>query len=157
MIYLHPNKSEPLRWRVQDKALKEQAYFSFSHYGSKDAAKSAANKFAEKLRKRRIARNERLNLDYNRLFDEKGFVRGMSFREKNGQLFLVAQATKHGKQKKNTRTLHNRTLYQAFTELSDWIMQIKDIEPTIEIKIDLKKSYRMLRNIQSNQIAKTSE
>ncbi|HAS4037866.1 TPA: hypothetical protein I6696_003543 [Vibrio cholerae] len=49
MIYLHPNKSEPLRWRVQDKALKEQAYFSFSHYGSKDAAKSAANKFAEKL------------------------------------------------------------------------------------------------------------
>ncbi|HGS4617178.1 TPA: hypothetical protein ACMDTM_003336 [Vibrio cholerae] len=124
---------------------------------SKDAAKLAAKKFAEKLKQRRIARNERFNLDYNRLFDENGYVRGMSFREKNGRSLLVAQATQNGKQKKNTRTLHNRTLYQAFMELSEWIMQIKDIEPTLEIKIDLKKSYRMLRNIQSNKIVKMSE
>lgn len=146
-IHLHPNKLEPKRWRVQDKALNEQVYFPFSKYGSKEAAKLAAKEFDEKLKLRRVARAERLKLDYNRLFDKNGCVRGLSIRKKNGQLMLVAQVTKNRKQKKNSRTLHNRSLYQAFIELASWIVDEKDIELTTEIKIELKNSYRMLWKI----------
>ncbi|WP_269149687.1 hypothetical protein [Vibrio anguillarum] len=42
MLHLHPNKSNPERWRVQDKSLNEQVYFPFAKYGSKEAAFSAA-------------------------------------------------------------------------------------------------------------------
>ncbi|MEF2482200.1 hypothetical protein V4D09_02710 [Vibrio mimicus] len=153
MICPHPSKNNPVRWRVQDKVLQEQKYFSFAQFGSKERAWFEAVKFSERLKMRRKARELRLSLDLNQLFDEYGRVRGVFFTKSNGRVILKAQFTQAGKQVSNTRTLHNRSLRDAYDELCDWLLESKDLKLTLDMKRLLVRSYRQFEMANQTQVS----
>lgn len=146
-LYLHPNKNEPKRWKVQDKVLGVQKYFSFSEFGSQQAALVEAHKFIDNVRERRKARSLRMSLGLNQLFHENGMVRGLVVVEREGQLIVKLQFTKDGKQISNSRSLNNRTLRDAFDELCDWFIESKGICRTREIQLELRKSFTLFERV----------
>ncbi|ARR10566.1 unknow (plasmid) [Vibrio campbellii] len=142
MICLHPNKEDPRAWRVQDKVLKEQIYFYFCRYGSKDLARVEAEKCQDDFNKRRHARAMRLELDMNKLFDENGAVRGLGVTRSRGNTVLKAQFTLERKQVSTTRTLHNRSVREAFDSLVVWLAEAKGVELTHDLKRMSRNAFR---------------
>lgn len=143
MICLHPNKEDPRAWRVQDKVLGEQKYFYFCRYGSKDLARVEAEKCQDDFNKRRKARAMRLQLDMNQLFDENGAVRGLGVtRAKRVILVLKGQCMIDGKQQSTTRTLHNRSVREAFDSLVVWLAEAKGVELTHDLKRMSRNAFR---------------
>lgn len=152
MICLHPNTTEPKRWRVQSKTLNEQKYFSFIEYGSQSSALAAAKAYSEKLNERKRFKHLRLDLDVNRLFNENGHVRGLSLFKSKNQWVLKAQCTKNHKQISTSRSLKNKTLRDAFDEVCEWIIKTKEIDCTKSIQRELFKSYCLFESLNSDKI-----
>ncbi|MFV0576710.1 MAG: hypothetical protein ACK5NC_15015 [Vibrio sp.] len=140
-----------MRWRVQDKILNEQRYFSFKDFGSQEAALEAAQKYQADLDRRRKIRLARHELSHNKLFDKDGMIKGMRIGQRDGIPLLIAQVTYNGKQRKNTRRLTTHSLYQAYDQLCAWVMEIKEIEPDVYLRMDIKKSFFLFRNMTKNQ------
>ncbi|AZS26254.1 hypothetical protein DYL72_15205 [Vibrio anguillarum] len=92
-----------------------------------------------------MARRERLALDYNRMFNENGLVRGLSIYPHKGKLVLSAQFMVNRKLSKKSRTLHNRSLFDGFNELCHWLMKSKNIDPSLDIKRQFKPSFLLLK------------
>ncbi|WCP84174.1 hypothetical protein PQE20_27095 (plasmid) [Vibrio harveyi] len=151
---MHPNKEDPRAWRAQDKVLKEQKYFYFSRYGSKELAHVEAKKCQHDFGKRRQARALRLQLDMNQLFDENGAVRGLGVTRTNGQVLLKAQCTLDRKQVSTTRTLHNRSVREAFESLVIWLAKAKGVELTHDLN---RMSLSAFRTFEIEHKAKLSE
>lgn len=152
MICLHPNATEPKRWRVESKALNEQKYFSFEKYGSQSSALAAAKAYSKKLKDRKRFKDLRLDLDVNRLFNDSGDVRGLSLYKSRGVWTLKAQCTKNHKQISTTRSLKNKTLRDAFDEVCAWIIKTKEIDCTKSIQRELFKSYCLFESLNSDKI-----
>lgn len=144
MYCLHPSKDNPTSWRLEYKSLSVQEYFSFKKFGSESKAKKAMLIRDKELAKRKRAAELRTELDINLVFDDYGNVKGLGFvnSSKNG-LFAKMQVTINGKQRSNTRTLHNRSVGEAFDELVLWRMEQLNIKPSLDIKRQLKMARKM--------------
>lgn len=135
-ILAHPSKQNVKRYRVQDKVLGIQEYFSISQYGDK------AYKFAEirqkKLDKIRMLRNIRLNLDINKIFYPDGSIIGLKRSTRNRKQKLVEifkiQVGISGKQKNTDVTITNRTFQDAYNIAQKKILSLRNIKQSLEIK-----------------------
>lgn len=144
MYCLHPSTKNPTCWRLEYKSLGVQEYFSFKRFGSQAKAKKAMLIRDKELAKRKRAAELRTELDINLMFDDYGNVKGLGFvnSSKNG-LYAKMQVTINGKQRSNTRTLHNRSAGVAFDELVNWRMSELHIKATMDIRRQLKMARKM--------------
>ncbi|EGR3852999.1 hypothetical protein DEH12_16690 [Vibrio cholerae] len=148
-IMLYPNKTEPTAYRIQDKVLGVQRYFAFSRYGSDQKAKQTAKAALEELKRRRRMRELRLELDANQLFYPDGRVIGLRTAKKTIKgrevPILIAQITVDGKQIKTDRRLLNRSFFDVYRDIQDWILTKKGIERTPEITQRFKQAAWLYR------------
>ncbi|EKA3724407.1 hypothetical protein ACEZRY_004697 [Vibrio vulnificus] len=153
MICLYPTKENPTSWRLQYKSLIVQVYFPFKKYDSRDAALLVAQERANALEQRKIAQKLRSELDYNRIFDELGNVKGLGFKGLGKKDLLARmQVTVNGKQIGTTRRLCNRDLIDAFKELAYWRMAKLNISPDYDIKRQLKVSFRLFEQAYQHRL-----
>ncbi|EOW9487973.1 hypothetical protein ACOCGL_003439 [Vibrio cholerae] len=148
-IMLYPNKTEPTAYRIQDKVLGVQRYFTFSRYGSDQKARQTAKAALEELQRRRRMRELRLELDANQLFYPDGRVIGLRTAKKTIKgrevPILIAQITVDGKQIKTDRRLLNRSFFDVYRDIQDWILTKKGIERTPEITQRFKQAAWLYR------------
>lgn len=130
-IMLHPSKAEPKRFRVQDKILGVQKYFSLND-------KAAADKFWQECMQKRKYRALRLELPINQVFNDDGSVKGLQRKIRNRsdrpsyECFEIQLSTSKG-QKKTEITLANKTFEYAYKQAQDKILAMLNIERTYEI------------------------
>ncbi|MCW8996112.1 MAG: hypothetical protein OQK77_09905 [Psychromonas sp.] len=133
----HPTAKHPVRYRVQDKVLGVQEYFSASKYGSLEKAKIAAEKRQAELDVKRAYRSRRLDLDINKIFHGDGSVIGLKRRlkkrgDKTVEIFAI-QVGVAGKQVNTQVTITNKTFQQAYKLAQDKILELRGIERCYEI------------------------
>ncbi|EQB0495880.1 hypothetical protein ACYAPA_003700 [Vibrio mimicus] len=148
-IMLYPNKTEPTAYRIQDKVLGVQSYFAFGRYGSDQKALQTAKAALEELKRRRRMRELRLELDVNQLFYPDGRVIGLRTAKKTIKgrevPILIAQITVDGKQIKTDRRLLNRSFFDVYRDIQDWILTKRGIERTPEITKRFKQAAWLYR------------
>jgi hypothetical protein len=137
----HPNKQNIKRYRVQDKILGIQEYFSIAKYG--DKAKILAEKRQEEISQKRIYRQIRMQLDINRIFNPDGTVKGLkrTLKNKSGSIkqVLQIQIRVNGKQKKTDITIDNKTFKQAYLLAQNKILELRKIDHSLEITAMFQK------------------
>ncbi|OXX19157.1 hypothetical protein B9J87_09650 [Vibrio sp. V19_P1S1T109] len=131
-----------------------QEYFSFSKYGTKEAALLALIKREEELSKRLKAKRLRSEIPYNMIFDKDENLKGTSFtcHPVRGQLVKM-QVTVNGKQKSTSRRVNNNDLIDVFLGLANWRMAKLGIVPCRVIKAQLRSSFKLFeRKLHHNKI-----
>lgn len=147
-VMLHPNKENPERYRVLDKELGIQEYFSFTKYGRKKAKKLADERQAE-IDKRKNAMSLRAELGINKIFAQDGSVRGLRRRIRNRenrkeQVLLSLQVTVAPNVHKSKEiSLGNRTFEEAYALVQQTLIEWHDLEMTYEIKQGFIKAKRL--------------
>jgi len=140
-VMAHPNKQNIKRYRVQDKVLGIQEYFSISKYGNK--AKTLAEKRQKDISQKRLYRQIRMQLDINKIFHPDGTVIGLkrALKNKSGTIknILHIQISIKGKQKKTDITINNKTFEQAYLKAQNKILELREIEHSPEITGMFKK------------------
>jgi len=140
-VMAHPNKQNIKRYRVQDKVLGIQEYFSIAKYG--DKAKILAEKRQKEISQKRLYRKIRMELDINKIFHPDGTVIGLKRTSKNksGSIKSIFHIQIHvnGKQKKTDITIDNKTFEQAYLKAQNKILELREIEHSLEIKQMFKK------------------
>ncbi|MCQ9091281.1 hypothetical protein [Vibrio alginolyticus] len=148
-LMLYPNKHAPKGWRLQDRVLNEQHFFSAHRFGSLDKAKREAEKVQARLATRRHYHDLRQQLDINRVFYPDGRVRGLQRKTKcvrgQDQPMLIAQVTVNGKQVKTDRRLANRCFHEVYTSIQAWILDKRGITRTQEITQQFEDSAHWYR------------
>ena len=130
-IMLHPSKADPQRFRVQDKLLGIQKYFSLDN-------EVQANKCWQQCLEKRKYRQLRQELSINRLFNEDGSVKGLkrSIRHRKDrpsyECFEIQVSTTFG-QKKTEITVANKKFEDVYRQTQDKILALLNIERTYEI------------------------
>lgn len=134
-VMAHPSKENVQRYRVQDKVLGIQEYFSIAKHGEK--ARALAERRQKEIARKRHLRQIRMQLDINKIFNADGTVIGLkrTFKNKSGAIkdILHIQITVNGKQKKTDITVENKTFKQAYKQAQDKILALRGIEPSVEI------------------------
>lgn len=134
-IMAHPSRQNIKRYRVQDKVLGIQEYFSIAKYGNK--AKILAEKRQKEISQKRLYRKLRMQLDINKIFHQDGTVIGLKriMKVKSGSLKSVffIQISMNGKQKKTDITIDNKTFEQAYLKAQNKILALRGIEHSPEI------------------------
>jgi len=140
-VMAHPNRKNIKRYRVQDKVLGIQEYFSIAKYG--DKAKILAEKRQEEISQKRLYRQIRMQLDINKIFHCDGTVIGLkrTLKNKSGSIkkVLHIQISVNGTQKKTDITIDNKTFEQAYLKAQNKILELRGIEPSAEITEMFKK------------------
>ncbi|MCP4483809.1 MAG: hypothetical protein GY823_04510 [Flavobacteriaceae bacterium] len=140
-IMAHPNIQNIKRYRVQDKVLGIQEYFSITKHG--DKAKILAEKRQEEISKKRQYRQIRMQLDINQIFHSDSTIIGLkrTLKNKNGSIkeVLHIQISVNGKQKKTDITIDNKPFEQAYLKAQNKILELRKIERTSEITEMFKK------------------
>lgn len=125
----HPNSKNVERYRVQDKVLGVQEYFSPSKFGGLKKAKIAAEKRQLQLDKKRAIRAKRLALDINKIFRDDGSVYGLArrFKKRNNKIveIFAIQVGENGRQINTEVTITNRTFHQAYKLAQDKILELR--------------------------------
>ncbi len=143
----HPNKENPERYRVQDKVLGVQKYFSIAKYGEK--ALSMAEEYQQQLNEKRKYREIRLNLGINKLFDSNGSVRGLSrrTRKRKGRAdydCLAIQVTVEKNVQKGTEiVLNGKKFEDAYRQAQDALLKLHNLERTPEITKMFQQTKRL--------------
>jgi len=133
-VMLHPNKENPLRYRVQIKKLGINEYFSFAKYGIEHAQRLAHERQSE-LEKVLKARSLSEELGVNRLFATDGRVKGLrrKGRERVGrksyECFSLTANKKH-----TEFVIKDGNFDSAYEMAQNWLLQNHDIESTYEIR-----------------------
>lgn len=144
---LHPNREEPQRFRVWDRELGVQAYFSFKKYG-KDKAEKMARELQKDLDKRKRARRLQEELGINRLFDSEGRVRGLrrKVRNRDGRKtyeFLSIQVVVAPKtQRTKEISLNCRSFDEAWELVKETLLEFHGLKSNYEIQQGFKKARR---------------
>lgn len=147
-IMLHPNKENPQRYRVFDKETSTQAYYSFAKHG-KDQAEKLAIEHEKKVQEKKLMRSLIKNLDYNKIFDDKGNVRGLRRikREREGRAtkeYLTLRVTVGKNTQKGTDIgLDCRSFDEAYKMAQDKILALHNIESSLEIRQEFKKAKKL--------------
>jgi len=140
-VMAHPNRQNIKRYRVQDKVLGIQEYFSIAKYGGK--ARILAEKRQKEISQKRLYRQIRMQLDINKIFHPDGTVIGLkrTLKNKSGSIkkVLQIQISVNGKQKKTDITIDNKTFRQAYLKAQNKILEIREIEHSSEITAMFKK------------------
>ena len=137
-VILHPNKENPMRYRVLDKELDIQTYFSFKEHG-KEKAKMLADELQVSIEQRKKARRLRLELAPNKLFSENGMIRGVTIRRRQragvgDELYFDTQkrVAKNDDRKSNI-SLNNRGFDEAYGLMATRLLAMHGIEIDHEI------------------------
>ena len=144
-VMLHPNPNRPERYRVLDKELGVQEYFSFAKYGKRKAKKMALERQAELDKQKHLARL-RADLGINKLFEADGSVKGLrrKIRQRAGRKeyeFFSIQVTIAPKiQKKKEISLMNRKFDEAYELAQQALLEFHGIERTTEITIAFREA-----------------
>ena len=147
-VMLHPNPDRPERYRVLDKELGVQEYFSFAKYGKRKAKKMALERQAELDKQKHLARL-RADLGINKLFATDGSVKGLrrKSRKRPGRKeyeFFSIQVTIAPKiQKKKEISLMNREFDEAYELVQQTLLDFHGIERTTEINIAFRDAKRL--------------
>jgi len=140
----HPNKQNIKRYRVQDKVLGIQEYFSIAKFG--DKAKILAEKRQDEISQKRLYRKIRMQLDINKIFHPDGTVIGLkrTLKNKSGSIkkVLQIQISVNGKQKKTDITIDNKTFAKAYLMAKNKILELREVEHCPEITEMFKKVAR---------------
>lgn len=159
-VMLHPNKENPLRYRVQVKSLGVNEYFSFAKYGVAKAERLAYER-NEELEKKLKARQLTADLGINKLFAQDGSVKGLrrKWRERVDRksyecLSLCAK-------KKHTEfVIKNDDFASAYELAQKWLLDIHGLKNTYEIKKMFhqarRKYWHSVKQTSSNIKQKTS-
>lgn len=145
-VMLHPNKNNPLRYRVQVKALGINEYFSISALGEKKAKLLACERDAELQRQLNIRRMES-ELAINKLFAPDGSVKGLrrTWRErKNRQSYECFSL--YAKRKQTEIVLKEDNFETAYEAAQQWLLKRHNIISNYEIKHMFKKAKRLYWN-----------
>jgi hypothetical protein len=130
-IMLHPSKTTPKRFRVQDKVLGIQKYFSLNK-------KREADLFWQECLEKRKYRNLRQELPINQIFNKDGSVKGLKRKVRNRsdrpsyECFEIQLSTTSG-QKKTEITLTHKQFEVAYKQAQDKILSMLVIDRTYEI------------------------
>ena len=130
-VMLHPSKAAPQRFRVQDKILGIQKYFSLDN-------ELQANKCWQECLEKRKYHQLRQELPINRLFNEDGSIKGLkrSIRNRKDrpsyECFEIQVNTIFG-QKKTEITLANKKFEDVYRQVQDKILLMLNIERTYEL------------------------
>lgn len=148
-ILAHPNKQNVQRYRVFDKALGVQEYFSISSLGKRKALKAAKERQAE-LDKRRDLRSIMNSMATSKLFADDGSVKGLrrKYRQRKGRTSyecLSIQVTVAENCTKGTEiSLLNRSFEEAYALVQQKLCEFHGVEMDREIKkmfTDAKPKY----------------
>lgn len=139
-IMIYPNKQDFQGFRVQDKVLNRQYYFTLRQFDNDPIkAANAARQMCEKLNKQRAAIAAQ---DINQIFYPDGRVIGLSHRLKNVNdrgnpkvvNMLSAQITVDKKQIRFERRLGDANgFYEAYEQAQEWILKKRGIKRTEQI------------------------
>ncbi|CAA0091787.1 Uncharacterised protein [BD1-7 clade bacterium] len=138
-VMLHPNKTEPKRYRVFDRETGTQKYFPLTTDG-RQAAEALAGKVKENKRFKQLQRD----LGINKMFRDDGLIRGMDrkYRARKGykpyEYFSL-----YANRKQTEITIDCRGFDDAYNLAVDWLMEQQHIEPTHEIKLQLRKTRKL--------------
>lgn len=138
-IMAHPSKNNVLRYRVFDKALGVQEYFSIRTLGERKALKAAKERQQE-LDKRRELRGMIDNMATSKLFSDDGSVKGLrrKYRQRAGrssyECFAIQVTVSEGVTKGTEISMMNRTFEEAYTLVQQKLCEFHDVELTHEIK-----------------------
>lgn len=145
----HPSKNNVQRYRVFDKALGVQEYFSISRYGKRKALKLAKARQAE-LDKRRELRRMIDNMAISKLFMEDGSIKGLrrKYRQRQGrkpyECFAIQVTVAENCNKGTEISLLNRSFDEAYALVQQKLCEYHGIEPDREINkmfADAKRLY----------------
>lgn len=146
-ILLHPNKLNPERYRVWDKELKVQRYFPLTKAGRVEAEK-CNDRVSERKRARRLSRE----LDMNRLFDDKGCIRGLRrlYRVRPGrksyECLKVCIRTDKNKSEYRELSLEIRSFDKAFELCMNWLIEKHDISLSRDLKVMFSQAKKYYEN-----------
>jgi hypothetical protein len=145
-VMLHPNKVNPLRYRVQIKALGVNEYFSIVKHGSKKAERLAYERDAE-LKKILNVRRMQADLSINKLFAQDGSVKGLNriWRErKNTKSYECFSLYAN---KSQTELVVREDNFEAAYEVAqEWLLKKYRLSSTYEIKKMFKKAKKFYWN-----------
>lgn len=135
-IMAHPNPENVQRYRVLDRSLGVQDYFSITQHGP-DKAYRLAKEREEEIKNRRYIRSLRMKMDINKLFTEgqlsaKGLRR--YYREDRDTLMFRIQLTVDGVQKGAEVSLNNRTFLEAYSLVQKKMCELHGIVLDYEIR-----------------------
>ena len=146
-VMLHPNKKNPERYRVFDRLLGVQEYFSISKYGAEKAKKLAYER-QEELDKKRKMVELKAELGINKLFADDGTVKGLRrikrVREgrKDAEYLSIQVTVGPNTQKHKEISLMNRSFEEAYLLAQEALLELHNLERTPEITQGFKKARR---------------
>lgn len=146
-VMLHPSKKNPVRYRVFDRTLGIQEYFSIAKYGKEKAELLAHERQREIDQKRRIF-DLKKELGINKLFAEDGSIKGMRrvCRTREGRkdaYYLSIQVTVSSyTQKHREISLMNRSFDEAYAMAQDILLELHGLERTPELVEGFKRAKR---------------
>ncbi|MCG8669610.1 MAG: hypothetical protein MI867_09375 [Pseudomonadales bacterium] len=147
-VMLHPNKQNPERYRVFDRLLGVQEYFSISKYGPSKAKELAYQRQEELDRKRKMV-ELRSELGINKIFLEDGSVKGLRrvqrVREgrKDAEFLSIQVTVAPGVQKHREISLMNREFDEAYLLAQKTLLELHEIDRTPEITQGFKEARRL--------------
>lgn len=152
-IMAHPNPDNVERYRVLDKALGVQEYFSVKQLGKREALKQAKARQAE-LDERRGYRAMMAGMAIAKLFDDEGAVKGLrrKYRKRNGRAdyeCLTIQVTVAEKVQKGSEiSLAGRSFDEAYQLVQQKLCELHGVELNREIKqMFADTKYRYQRSV----------
>jgi hypothetical protein len=145
-VMLHPNKANPLRYRVQIKALGVNEYFSIVKHGYKKAERLAYERDAE-LKKMLNIRRMQADLAINKLFAQDGSVKGLNriWRERTNRKSYECFSLYANKSQ--TEIVVREDNYEAAYEAAqEWLLKKYRLSSNYEIKKMFKKAKKLYWN-----------
>ena len=133
-VLLHPSKTNPERYRVWDRELREQLYFPLSKAG-----KAAAEEYDAKIQVRKNARKLMAELGINKLFAPDGSVKGLRRivrKDRCSREYLSLYAAK----KQTDISVNDENFETAYKKAQDWLVEKHCIESTYEIRLMFKRA-----------------
>ncbi len=146
-VMLHPNKSKPERYRVFDRYLGVQEYFSISKYGP-DKARELAYARQQQIDKKRKMVALKRELGINKLFEEDGTIKGLRrvkrVREgrKDAEYLSIQVTVSPNVQKHKEISLMSRSFDEAYQLAQQHLLDLHGLEKTPEIALAFKKARR---------------
>lgn len=144
-IMAHPSKTDIQRYRVLDKALGVQEYFSVAKFGLEGAYEKAVER-QKQLDERRQYRDMIDNMAINRLFDKEGMIKGVRLltRQRAGREPYDCFKIQVTVAKRNCRSteisLKNRDFDEAYHLMTEKLLSYHEVEATPEIRIMFKNA-----------------
>ena len=140
-LMLHPSKAEPKRFRVQDKVLGIQKYFSLND-------KASADKCYQECLQKRQYRTLRQELPINQIFNEDGSVKGLKRKTRNrsdrpSYECLEIQLNTYSGQKKTEITLAHKSFEDAYKQAQKKILAMLNVDASYEITKMFNKTKRL--------------